>query len=66
MSSRTRSSWFQNSAQQGVFMKVSTLPSIAKNGPTQIISKSAVIKSPEDKYFKVGKSMVGGEEVVGG
>ena len=64
--SKIRSGWFQRTAQQGVFMKIGTLPIINRSGQTQSVSHKSVPKNPANKYFVVGKSTVGGEEVVGG
>jgi hypothetical protein len=61
-----RSVWFQKNTQQGVFMKIAAIPTLNKNGPTQVLTDNKKPKSPDDKYFVVGKSKVGGEEVIGG
>jgi hypothetical protein len=65
--SKIRTNWFQRTAQQGVFMKVANLHVISKSGSIQSISNVVMPRNPDaDKYFIVGKSVVGGKEVVGG
>ena len=61
-----RNVWFQKTAQQGVFMKVASIPTLNKSGPVQALTENKKIKPPSEKYFVVGQSKVGGEEVVGG
>lgn len=61
-----RSTWFTKNSQQGVFTRMSTLPTINRSGAVQIIGENKPIIPPEEKYFVVGKSKVGGKEVVGG
>ena len=61
-----RSSWFTKSAQQGVFMKTATLSTINRSGPTQAVTDNKKIKPSKEKYFVVGETLIGGEEVVGG
>lgn len=68
--SRTRESWFQKSAQQGVFMKVANLPATIASGPVQVIMSKAKpqegFQGFQGKHIVVGKSIIGGKEVVGG
>jgi hypothetical protein len=57
-------SWFQTKAQQGVFMKIGTLRPISKSGSTPSISQRSNPKPAGEKYFEVGKSVIGeGQEV---
>ena len=61
---RKSTSWFQSSAQQGVFTKMGTLVPISRSGPHQIITKRIIPKSEDEKYLKVGESIIGeGHEV---
>lgn len=60
-----RSTWFAKNTQQGVFMKVATLPAIARNGPVNVLTDSKKPKPPSEKNFVVGKTPIGGDEVVG-
>jgi hypothetical protein len=63
---RTSTSWFQQSAQQGVFMKAATLRPINRSGPVQTHGKKRKVRNPRERYFVVGKTVVGGDEIVGG
>ena len=58
-------SWFQTNAQQGVFMKMGTLRPISKSGVTNTINKKSNSKPEDEKYFKVGESVVGDGQEVG-
>jgi hypothetical protein len=61
----TRSSWFARSSQQGVSAKIATFPALAKSGPVPVLIESKPTKTVEEKYFVVGKTKIGGEEIVG-
>ncbi len=61
---RVRTVWFQKNTQQGVFMKVASLPAINRNGPVQVITENEYPQKNEN-LFIVGKTVVGGKEVVG-
>jgi hypothetical protein len=60
-----RSVWLAKNTQQSVFMKVATLPAIARNGPIQVITDSKKPTPPDERNFVVGKTPIGGNEVVG-
>jgi hypothetical protein len=66
MASRVRDAWYSRTTQQGVFMKVATLPAIIRNGPVQSLTDAKKPKPSSEKYFVVGKTPIGGDEVVGG
>lgn len=63
--STKRAVWFQKNAQQGIFMKVSTIPALVRSGPIQAVTDNQKQKPSNEKYFIVGETLVGGEEVVG-
>ena len=57
-------SWVRSNAQQGVLMKVANFPAVIRNGPVPVITNTKQAKSEEEKTFIVGKSIIGGEEVI--
>ena len=61
-----RSSWFAASSQQAVSAKIATFSAISRSGPVQVLNESTRPTLKSAKYFVVGKSKVGGKEVVGG
>ena len=60
-----RTSWFTRNSQQSLSAKLATFPTINKSGPVPVLTESKTTKPPSEKYFVVGKTKVGGEEVVG-
>lgn len=59
--------WFSRNTQQAVMSKVSSLPTIARTGPSNRKSSVDVVtKKPGENLFIVGESEVGGEDRVGG
>lgn len=57
--------WFEARSAQDVRSRVSTLPLLAKAGPNATSEPKPDSNAEGKGYFKVGKSIVGGEEVVG-
>ena len=59
-------SWMSNNVTQGVFMRTANMPAANKSGPVHVAGgHSKNIVAPEDKYFKVGRDKIGGEQIVG-
>jgi hypothetical protein len=59
--------WFTRNSQQVVMAKVSSIPTIARTGPSNRNSSVDVVtKKPGENIFIVGESEVGGEDRVGG
>ncbi len=59
------SQWYNNKSQQSILRNVSRVPVIVRTGPAADGTERTRTVS-EKEYFIVGKSCVGGEEVVGG
>lgn len=57
--------WFETRNTQDTRSKVATLPVLAKVGPNTASEPKPDLNSEGKAYFKVGKSVVGDEEVVG-
>lgn len=57
--------WLSGHMQQGVFMRVGNFPSIARTGAKNYSAQRKDAKPKKERLFVVGKSIVGGEEVVG-
>jgi hypothetical protein len=57
--------WFNERAVQDTRLRVSTLPVLARVGPDNPVEPHRDKNSKGNSYFKVGKTEVGGEEVVG-
>lgn len=57
--------WWQSKAVQDTRARVATLPVLARVGPDNPSEPTRDRNSKNEMYFEVGKSEVGGEEVVG-
>lgn len=57
--------WFQTQASQDTRTRVSILPVLAKVGPDSPAEPHRNENSKGESYFEVGKSEIGGDEVVG-
>ena len=61
------STWYNNKSQQSVLRDVPRIPAIVRSGPSGGgTRRTRTEETSEKKYFVVGKSKVGGKEVVGG
>jgi len=57
--------WFLSRATQDTRTRVATLPVLAQLGPNNTSEPTRDRNQKDEKYFEVGKSEIGGEEVVG-
>ena len=57
--------WWTSRAVQDTRTRVATLPVLARVGPDNPAEPTRDRNEKDEKYFEVGKSEVGGEEVVG-
>jgi hypothetical protein len=56
----------QASTGQNVFAQMGNLHPVMRSGAPMPVSKPHVsVKNPDDKYFVVGKSVVGEDEIIG-
>jgi len=63
---KTAASWFQRSAHQGVFMKAAMFRTVNRSGPVQAHNRRKKVKGLRDRHIVVGKTIIGGDEIVGG
>ena len=57
--------WFTRRSYQQTYSRVSEIPAVARHGPNfQDVSKGRTQNADGQKLFQVGKTKVGGEEVV--
>lgn len=59
------SQWYNNRSQQSFLGDVPRVPTIVRVGPTGSSGTQRSKKVSDEKYFIVGRSQIGGEEVVG-
>lgn len=57
--------WFETRNTQDTRSRVATLPVLAKAGPNTASEPKPDSNTEGKGYFRVGKSVVGGEEIVG-
>ena len=57
--------WFNTKATQDTTSRVSTLPVLARVGPDNNSEPTNDRNDKNEKYFEVGKSLIGDAEVVG-
>ena len=56
----------QLSTQQNVFAQMGNLHPVMRSGaPMPVTKPQRPTKNPEDKYFVVGKSVIGEHEIIG-
>jgi len=60
------SQWYNNKSQQSILRDVPRVPAIVRAGPSNDGTQRGKKGTQEKEYFIVGKSQVGGGEVVGG
>ena len=61
---RKQLTWFSKHTQQAVMSRASTLPVIARTGPTAKSGTEAVTRKEGEGVFIVGKSTVGGGDCI--
>jgi len=57
--------WFNKRAEQNTNSRISELPLLMSLGPSSQINEQRKTDSENNKFFRVGDSEIGGEEVVG-
>lgn len=62
---RTSHNWFQGKSEQNTFSRLAELPTMVLSGPGMGAHRPREKNKDDNGFFVVGKTEIGGEEVVG-